>query len=413
MNFIKESADKKPIVDTVFAIVEKAKEAKKTVGEENVVDATIGSLYDESGQFVAFKTVFDNYDKISAKTKGAYAVSFRGNPDFRRRVQEWTLGQAGSTLKSSVIATPGGTGAVSIVLSDILEANETVIIPDIAWGSYALMAKDKGLNILQYEMFEEDHFNIQSLKNCINQLLGKQNRICLIINDPCHNPTGYSLTQEEWKQIIEYINEASKTTPIVILNDIAYIDYAYDLTHSRDYMKNFDAIGENVMVIIAFSCSKTMTSYGLRCGAAVICAQSEESVRDAEIVMEKSARAIWSNIPNAAMDNFTQVTSEHLDDFLMEKQMYINLLRQRSDIFVKEANECGLAIYPYKEGFFVTIKIEDNPLKEKYHEALMAHHIYTVSVNKGIRVAVCSLSVEKTKGLAKRMKDILREVING
>ena len=34
MNFIKESADKKPIVDTVFAIVAKAKEATEARSRE-------------------------------------------------------------------------------------------------------------------------------------------------------------------------------------------------------------------------------------------------------------------------------------------------------------------------------------------------------------------------------------------
>ena len=40
----------------------------------------------------------------------------------------------------------------------------------------------------------------------------------------------------------------------------------------------------------------------------------------------------------------------------------------------------------------------------------MKEHIYTVKVNKGIRVAVCSLPVKKCYGLAKRMKQILDSV---
>ena len=48
------------------------------------------------------------------------------------------------------------------------------------------------------------------------------------------------------------------------------------------------------MVIVGFSCSKTMTSYGLRCGAAVILAQLEESVIEMKTVLEKKARATWS-----------------------------------------------------------------------------------------------------------------------
>ena len=37
MNFVKESVNQTPIVDTVFSIVAKAKEAKAKVGSENVV----------------------------------------------------------------------------------------------------------------------------------------------------------------------------------------------------------------------------------------------------------------------------------------------------------------------------------------------------------------------------------------
>lgn len=162
-------------------------------------------------------------------------------------------------------------------------------------------------------------------------------------------------------------------------------------------------------MIVAFSISKTCTSYGLRCGAAVLCGKDPQQVREVEIVFEKAARATWSNIPNAAMDNFTWVTTENLENFLNEKQSYIDLLKQRSSIFLKEAKEANLPIYPYKEGFFVTLEI-DNDLKQKYHEALMKEHIYTVQVNKGIRVAVCSLPIEKCYGLAKKMKEILDSI---
>ena len=53
----------------------------------------------------------------------------------------------------------------------------------------------------------------------------------------------------------------------------------------------------------------------------------------------------------------------------------------------------------------------DNETRDKFHEALMENNIFTVKVNLGIRVAICSLSVEKTKGLAKKMKDIFGSVV--
>ena len=107
------------------------------------------------------------------------------------------------------------------------------------------------------------------------------------------------------------------------------------------------------------------------------------------------------------MENFVKVTTEHKDEFNAEKAKYVDLLRQRCEVFKKEADECGLTYYPYKEGFFVTLKVEDDDLLTRFHEAMLAQDIYTIKVNKGIRVALCSLSVEKCQGLAFKMKEIL------
>jgi aspartate aminotransferase/aromatic-amino-acid transaminase len=172
-------------------------------------------------------------------------------------------------------------------------------------------------------------------------------------------------------------------------------------------MTNFNAFSDNVMAIIAFSTSKSLTSYGLRCGASIVLAKNPEDVREAEIVLEKTARSIWSNVPNAAMENFAWVVSEGKEPYLEEKQKYIDLLRRRSDLFLKEARACGLPMYPYKEGFFITVPVEDNKRVERIHEELMKRHIYTVTVNHGIRIAICSLPVRKIYGLPQKIKDVL------
>lgn len=409
MRFVKEQVDLKPIVDTVFAIVKKAKEAKQEIGEENVVDATIGSLYDEHGKIVAFDSVFSTLKQLPNEVMAAYAGSFTGNPNYREHVYDWVVGDR-SVLPHSVIATPGGTGAVSITVSETLDEGETLIIPEICWGSYSLMASMDNLKTKSYALFDGDHFNIASLKETCEEVMKTQNKLVIVINDPCHNPTGYSLSQQEWDEVIDYLNECGKKVPVVLLNDIAYIDYSYRGKAARDYIKTFDRISEHVFVVIAFSISKSMTSYGMRCGAAILMAQKEESVREVEIVFEKAARAIWSNVNNAAMENFVTVVTDNKAAYEAEKDEYVELLKERSDIFTSEADACGLEYYPYKEGFFVTVKIEDNNVRNAYQEALMKEHIYTVMVNKGIRVAVCSLPVEKCKGLAARMKKILDEV---
>jgi aspartate/tyrosine/aromatic aminotransferase len=92
--------------------------------------------------------------------------------------------------------------------------------------------------------------------------------------------------------------------------------------------------------------------------------------------------------------------------YTLEKQFYIDLLKERADIFLKEAREVGLPIYPFKEGFFITIKVEDDKI-EDYNQRLQENHIFTVSVAHGLRVAICSVSKKQIQGLAKKIHTTL------
>ena len=62
-----------------------------------------------------------------------------------------------------------------------------------------------------------------------------------------------------------------------------------------------------------------MTSYGLRCGAAIVLGQEKEAVQQVKIVFEKDARATWSNINNGAMATFVDVLDNHKDAYDKEK----------------------------------------------------------------------------------------------
>ena len=92
MRFVKEQVDLNPIVDTVFAIVSKAKEAKKELGEAKVVDATIGSRYNEEGKIVAFDSVFNTLKEMPKDGMAAYEGRFTGHRNYCERVNAWFVG---------------------------------------------------------------------------------------------------------------------------------------------------------------------------------------------------------------------------------------------------------------------------------------------------------------------------------
>lgn len=393
MNFIRDDLSTNKVNDTVFAVLAKANQDLSS----DKVNATIGSLCDEDGKLVAYKTFFDIYNNLDNRIKAKYAESFSGNKAFNEAVIKHVL-ENKVKLPISAVATSGGSGAVTITIKDILKPGQTLLIPNIGWGSYKLMAAEYGLKVLEYDIYNLDDLALKA-----QSLAQSQDRILMIINAPSHNPCGVSYTVKEWQKLVSELNKIE--VPTVLLNDIAYIDYCYDLKHSRDYLEAFNDINDNLCIVIAFSLSKTMTSYGLRCGATIIINKDAKQNQLVRQTFEKSCRAIWSNINNAAMVAFSTVYNECYDKFLDEKADYINLLKERADLFIKEADEVGLEYYPYTEGFFITIKALER--KEELHAALIANHIYTVQVNQGLRIAICSVPKHDILGLAKRIKTVI------
>lgn len=394
MKFIKNNTDCTKIVDTVFPVLSMANEDKS----EDKVNATIGSLCDENGQLVALDSYYSYFKQLDNRVFAKYSEAIKGNRNYVDAVLKHVLEDKVNLYKSCV-ATSGGTGAVSLTIKDILEEGDTLLLPEVAWGSYKLMAKEYHLNTMTYDIY-----NLNDLLDKIKLLAARQSRVLVIINSPCHNPCGQSYSEEKFDKIIETMNNAD--VPCVLLNDIAYIDYSYNLKDSRNYMRSFNNANSNVLIIIAFSISKSMTSYGQRCGAAIILSSNEKDCEFVTDIFEKTCRSTWSNINNAAMENFADIINNHCDEFLKEKEYYINLLKERSSLLIKEAHDVDLPVYHYDEGFFVTLKIDDNSQRDIIHEKLIENHIYTVKVNRGIRIAVCSVPTNKIRGLARRIKNI-------
>ena len=405
-SLLTENSTDKMVEDTVFKVVAEAMNAVKIHGDK-VVNATLGSLSDEDGNLVTMKSVWDEYKNIDVKELASYSASFRGEADFIEAVEKWVFQGVEKDFLTGIVATPGGSGAVSTTFKNYLGRGETVLLPEIGWGPYWLMAKEFGFETEEYSLFDGDGFNMQSFKTKCESIMEKQGRLLAVINDPCHNPTGYSLTSEEWKNLINFMDELSKKGPVVLLDDIAYMDFSNNRETISKAMEELNNRNENFLVVFAFSISKTLTAYGLRVGAQVAVSSSQQVIDDFIRANEISARAVWSNIPKGAMKLFARLIldKDKREALTNERNLYIELLKDRSDIFMKEAEEVGLPVYPYKEGFFVTLKVEDSERQKEIQKKLKENLIYTILVNKGIRVAVCSLPKRKIKGLAGRIKE--------
>ena len=407
MKFLRPDADTARLHDAVFEIASAAR-ADAVVNGDLVVNATIGTLYGEDGKLVALKSVYDHYDMIDHRIKAAYASSFSGTPGFRSAVFDWVTAGKLNELPHTVIAMPGGTGSISSSFHVFMKEDDTVILPDICWSNYRTMAHMHFLNTETYQMFDGDHLNLPSIRETIAKVQETCSKVFLVVNDPCHNPTGYSMTDSEWQELIAIINKASEKTPVILLDDIAYIDFAYS-RDPRAYMRHFRDITDNVMVIISFSCSKSLSYYGMRCGASVLLSKDAAAIEAADAVLDKYARTIWSSISNSAMVNFVWVIHDNLNAYLKERNSYVDMLKQRSDLFLREAEEAGLDLLPYREGFFITLRGHTKENAKRLHQALIDEHIYTVLLGENLRSGICSLPLNKVKGLAARIRKAISD----
>ena len=189
-----------------------------------------------------------------------------------------------------------------------------------------------------------------------------------------------------------------------MLCDIAYIEYA---PNPKEFMKYFNDIKDNVLVLLASSCSKAFSYYGQRLGALIAINNDADFLNKYMNLCTRLARATWSNLNNAAMINISNVLRDRKEEYKSELEEVKQMLRKRTDLFIQQAKEQELEIYPYDDGFFVTLKMQSNKQRDMVHEAMMQNGIYAIKFNNSIRLALCSVPLEKIDGLPNKIKRII------
>ncbi|HYF75171.1 MAG TPA: aminotransferase class I/II-fold pyridoxal phosphate-dependent enzyme, partial [Candidatus Nitrosocosmicus sp.] len=277
---------------------------------------------------------------------------------------------------------------------------------DWFWGPYKTLAEENLRKLTAFSLFtSEKSFNLDSFQLKVGELLERQDSLVILLNSPAQNPTGFALSDKEWEQVIETVKKAAEdgSKRITLLCDIAYIDFAGKPSDTRRFMRLFSGLPSNVLVIVAFSISKSLTMYGLRTGAAVCVSSNKDVVQEFSDVYEASNRGTWSNGTRCGMKLLSVIMNdkETLRKVDEERESLRQLLEKRADVFIKEAEASGLDICPYKAGFFVTIPAVQ---PEEGCRLLKEDNIFAVPISRGIRFAICSVPLYKMKGIAEKVK---------
>lgn len=384
--------------DVIFTMLRRAQERAAAIGAENVINGTIGALL-EKGNLVTFKAVDDLIPELDIKRVSAYAPQ-QGFPEYIDAVKFLCFRDWMPKKEVAGVAVAGGMGGIRQAIINYTEIDDEIITADWHWGPYDGIITDNYRKVRTFPFFNENGFNPEGLKEVIEEVGKKQETVFLLFNSPANNPTGYSLTMEEWDGLIKYLNSLDRK--IIFFLDSAYLDFA-DMENKKLFPK-LDALGDHVLTIIDYSLSKSFAKYGMRTAALLAVHNDGKVLKEFVDIIAISNRACYGSVNSMgqllAMElvNNTEVLPEYFQQF----QDWKLRLKGRAETFMKHIDQAMVA--PYKDGFFASI-LSENPVADV--EKLAQENIFLVPLKKGIRVALCSIDDEKLERLAKTINKVI------
>lgn len=382
------SHQSRPADDPIFALNREASE-RRARGEA-IVNATVGALLHDDGRLAVLPSAAAAVHEVPAEEWAAYAP-IAGTAAFQQAVlDDFFRTEPGLRRTALASATPGGSGAIHHALTNYLDRGQALLTASHYWGPYQTLCDESDRTLATFPMFTAGgQLDAAALEGRVGELLASQGRVLLLLNDPCHNPTGYSMTGEEWQQVVSVLLSASARGPVTLLVDTAY--FAYARADPFAFLVHLRPLLGRVGLAFAWSASKSFTHYGLRVGALLCCVPDDSERRATEAALSYASRGTWSNCNRGGMQAIARLlTVPALRAACDEERGQLQrLLGARVDAWNRLARPRGLDYPRYDGGFFVTVFSPDAMARAA---RMRERGVYAVPSREAIRVALCSVA---------------------
>ncbi len=403
---IPSSADR-PGDDPIFAL--NAEAGRRARAGENILNSTLGALMDDSGKLAVMPSVFEALRSVPPERAAGYAP-ISGPPAFLAAVEGDLFGDGPLASLAVSAATPGGTGACHHAIVNFLEPGQKLLTTSYFWGPYAILAEHTRRGLETFEMFSQaGGLDLAALEQALEKQVREQGRVLLILNTPCHNPTGYSLDDEDWSGLVDFLIGASQRAPITLLLDFAYAKFSPP--GPALWPAHVERLVDHVTVLFAWTASKAFAQYGARVGACVALEKNADSRQRIKNALGYSCRGTWSNCNHLGMLAITELLTDPELRARSEKErgQLIDLLFDRVEVFNQLAPGAGLSYPRYEGGFFVAVFTPD-PVKTQ--ASMQEEGVFVVPLPGAVRVAICATPAEHLPRLVESLARGL-EAANG
>ncbi|MFA6755307.1 MAG: aminotransferase class I/II-fold pyridoxal phosphate-dependent enzyme [Bacilli bacterium] len=389
-------------MDTKFDILS-INERLKQDKSGSVINGCIGTFRDDNHELISFKPVIE-YLSLYSHSYLQYPNLY-GNKDFLDGVFNWIFEKNADTIRTThdicSIATLGGTGALWNVFKYYADQKGAVVISDICWPNNFTIAHNVGIDVYKYQTFD-GIYNFNGLKLAIEEACKTHEKVLVLINDPCQNPTGYCMSKEEYDLLFDMLSDFSVGEKEVdVLFDIAYFNYSTNQFPLIEKLKD----SYNFNIYIAFSASKSFGVYGIRCGALFGLMKNKDEVEKLRNKLHDQIRGSYSCPNYEAIGPIGNLLNnpEKILEMRKELTMQRDFLHSRSLKAREIFKSSGIKFLPCNDGFFISIITNQDAIV--ICSKLERMHIYVSPMgDKLIRIGVCSLTTSETEILARAIK---------
>lgn len=268
------------------------------------VNLGVGVYYDDEGRIPLLKAVHKaEVARIEAAAARGY-LPIEGIKNYNKGAQELLLGKDSPLAKEGRTLTfqaLGGTGALKIG-ADFLKQitpDSKVFISNPSWENHRALFERAGFPVETYAYYDAATHGLD-FEGMLASFKNMPAKSIVVLHACCHNPTGVDPTLEQWKQIVQLIQEKD----LIPFLDIAYQGFGDGLEEDAKVVRLFADLG--ISMFISSSFSKSFSLYGERVGAlTLITSSADESTR----VLSQVKRVIRTNYSNPPTHGGTIVSS--------------------------------------------------------------------------------------------------------
>lgn len=261
---------------------------------ETKIDLGVGVYRNEAGVTPIMRAVKAGEARLHGAAETKVYEGSRGNVVFCDHIEKMLLGgeYAGLTDRVTSLTAPGGCGALFLGMGLMRRLNPagSVWVSTPTWPNHPHIAREMGLAVKNYRYLDEAKIGLD-FEGMVADIKSAAPGDLIILQGPCHNPTGVDQTVDQWKTLAGVIAEGG----LVPLIDIAYHGLGNDLDGDLDGVQAALALLPEALV--SYSCSKNFGLYRERAGCMVALAATPAAKDIVQGHLASIARAAYSMPP--------------------------------------------------------------------------------------------------------------------